>query len=64
MGAPDGNSYIYPGDTLILYGRKAALIELDARPEGTAGEQAHQKAIATQQQIEQEQNYSDRLTFP
>ena len=49
---------------MIVYGRKAALMELDARPEGTAEEQAHQQAIATQQRIEQEQNHSDHLTFP
>ena len=31
IGAPYGNTCIYPGDTLIVYGRKAALIELDVR---------------------------------
>ena len=60
IGAPYGNTCIHPGDTLIVYGRKAALIELDVRPQGTEGEQAHQQAIAVQQQIEQEQINYDR----
>lgn len=60
IGAPYGNTHIYPGDILIVYGRKAALIELDVRPQGLEGEQAHQRAIAIQQQIECEQNNYDR----
>ncbi|MGF1588961.1 MAG: TrkA C-terminal domain-containing protein [Pleurocapsa sp.] len=59
IGAPYGDTCIYPGDTLIVYGRKAALVELDARPEGIEGEQAHQQAIAIQKQIEQNQSKSD-----
>ena len=59
LGAPYGDTYVCPGDTLILYGRKTALIELDVRQEGAAGEKAHQEAIATQQQIEQTQSDFD-----
>ncbi len=59
IGAPCGNTCIYPGDTLIIYGRKAALVELDVRFEGIEGEQAHQKAVVIQQQIEQQQNNYD-----
>ena len=59
LGAPYGDTYICPRDTLILYGRKTALIELDMRTEGAAGEKAHQEAIATQQQIEQAQSGFD-----
>lgn len=55
IGAPYGDTYIYPRDTLILYGRKAALMELDLRREGIVGEQAHRDAIATQQRIIEEQ---------
>ena len=56
IGAPYGESWIYPGDTLVVYGRKAALMELDVRLEGEEGEEAHQKAVAVQQRIQQEQN--------
>ena len=61
IGTPYGDSCIYPGDTLIVYGRKAALVELDVRPEGIKGEQAHQKAVVIQQKIQQQQNnYSNQ----
>ncbi|WP_319418614.1 hypothetical protein [Pleurocapsa sp. FMAR1] len=43
IGAPYGDTCIYPGDILIVYERKAALVELDVRLEGIEGEQAHQK---------------------
>ena len=59
LGAPYGDTYVCPGDTLILYGRKTALMELELRQEGFAGEKAHQHAIATHQQIEKEQRKSD-----
>lgn len=59
IGAPYGDTCIYPGDTLIVYGRKAALIELDVRLKGIEGEQAHQKAAAIQQLIQQKQNNYD-----
>ena len=60
VGAPYGDTQINPQDTLILYGRKAALMELDLRKEGIVGEQAHQQAIATQQIIVGEQQDRDR----
>ena len=61
IGTPYGNTYIYPGDTLIVYGRRAALVELDVRDEGIEGEQAHQKAVVIQQKIQQQQNnYSNQ----
>ena len=56
IGAPYGNTCIYPEDTLIVYGRKAALVELDVRPQGIEGEQAHQKAVLIQRKIQQRQN--------
>lgn len=59
IGAPHGETYICPGDLLIMYGRRAALMELDVRHEGIAGNQAHQDAIAAQQQIENEQDLQD-----
>ena len=56
IGTPYGDNCICPGDTLIVYGRKAALIELDVRLDDIEGEQAHQKAVVVQQQIQQQQN--------
>ena len=55
IGTPYGNTCIYPGDTLVVYGSKAALIELDVRSQGIEGDEAHQKAVALQK-IQHEQN--------
>ena len=60
LGTPSGDTCICSGDTLVVYGRKAALIELDVRPEGVEGDEAHQKAVVMQQQIQQQQNNYDK----
>lgn len=62
IGAPHGETYICPGDLLILYGRRAALMELDVRHEGFAGDQAHQDATVAQQQIENDQDLQDHYS--
>lgn len=59
IGAPHGNTCIYPEDTLIVYGCKMALIELNARHHGNEGDEAHRKAVAVQRQIEQQQSSHD-----
>ncbi len=45
IAAPKGSDRVNPGDTLILYGLIDDLDELDNRPAGEAGDQAHQRAI-------------------
>ncbi|MEN9216785.1 MAG: TrkA C-terminal domain-containing protein [Gloeomargarita sp. HHBFW_bins_162] len=64
IGAPQGSTIIYPGDMVILYGRLDAFNELDSRKAGSAGDQAHQEAIAHyQEQIQwenQRQNASPK----
>jgi hypothetical protein len=52
---------IHPGDVVILYGRLDAFSELDSRKAGSAGDQAHQEAIAPhkeQMRLESEQQNS------
>lgn len=46
VGAPHGQTKIYEGDTLLLYGRESALEELDYRPDTPSGDQAHRQAVA------------------
>jgi len=61
LGTPYGDTCIYPGDTLVVYGRKTALVELDVRPEGIEGDEAHQKAVVIQRQIQRQQsNYNNK----
>jgi hypothetical protein len=60
IGAPKGDTCIYPGDRLILYGRAKNLTELDARQADQAGEAAHQDAMAEQRRVLSKQEQDDR----
>ncbi len=62
IGVPTGDTEVYAGDTLIVYGRTQSLKELDRRRGGMAGDAAHERAIdeergrmARQKQQETEQ---------
>lgn len=60
MGAPKGKTSIKPEDTLILYGRASLLSELDDRPANIWGEEAHQNAMAEQQDVLQNQDEQEK----
>jgi hypothetical protein len=60
VGAPKGATRIYPKDTLILYGRLPVLNQLDERQADWVGEQAHQQAVANQQQVLREQDKQEQ----
>ena len=62
IGAPYGETCVYPGDTIVVYGRKSALVELETRPQGIEGERAHQEAVAIQRHVESKQLRRDRKT--
>jgi len=44
-GAPRGHSVLNPEDTVILYGRAEHLADIDARPGGHRGDEAHREAV-------------------
>ena len=48
VGGPKGDTDIYPGDMLIVYGRAEKLRELDARRADRAGDEAHDRAVSEQ----------------
>jgi len=60
IGAPTGRTKIAENDTMILYGRQEALVELDRRRTGLRGDSAHKKAIAQQKAVVEEQNKQER----
>ena len=60
VGAPTGRTKIAENDTMILYGRQEALVELDRRRAGLRGDSAHKKAIAQQKAVVKEQNKQER----
>jgi K+/H+ antiporter YhaU regulatory subunit KhtT len=49
IGAPQAQTEIYEGDTLLLYGRGDALKKLGRRPTDAAGEAEHREAVEEQQ---------------
>lgn len=61
VGTPRGETALFTGDRLIVYGREKAIDELRHRPPGYRGEAAHEQAVEDcerereKQQIEQEQ---------
>ena len=60
IGAPTGKTRIYEKDSMILYGRQEALVELDRRRTGHTGDNAHKKAVAKQQTVVKEQTQQER----
>ena len=60
VGAPTGKTRVYENDTMILYGQQDALVELDRRRTGHAGDKAHEKAVAKQQVVVKEQTQQEK----
>lgn len=52
LGAPNGETVVHPGDTLILYGRSPALDRLDRRRKGAEGDREHEEASREQEGVE------------
>jgi uncharacterized protein with PhoU and TrkA domain len=46
VGTPRGDDDVNAGDTLVLYGRRRRIAELDERRHGAEGERAHALAVA------------------
>ena len=59
LGSPGGDTVIHGSDTMILYGRAAALQELDSREKGHSGDLKHEKAVGEQKNIEQQEKKLD-----
>lgn len=62
VGVPRGETQIYPGDTLVIYGREKAIYSLGKRSSDSDGETAHQQAVDKQKrenaiQARQEKKY-------
>jgi uncharacterized protein with PhoU and TrkA domain len=60
LGAPRGTAEIMPGDTLILYGPRTNLEDLDRRRSGHGGNWAHVRAVEEHQQIKTEEASLER----
>jgi len=60
VGGPKGETEIYPGDTLVVYGRDDKLRELDSRRADISGDEAHKRALTGQQRDMEEQDRRER----
>lgn len=56
VGVPSKETEIFPGDTVILYGRSKTLKELDKRRADARGEAAHQEAKSQQKKHKERQD--------
>ena len=45
VGVPIDGTPILPGDSIVIYGHKPRLTELDSRKTGLAGNEAHDHAV-------------------
>lgn len=52
LGAPRGQTKLVAGDTVIMYGRRDVLADLDERRAGSGGNLDHEKAVDKQRQVE------------
>lgn len=59
IGGPRGDTEIYNGDTLILYGRVEKLQELNRRRADAAGDRAHERAVSEQKKHIDDQDRRD-----
>jgi hypothetical protein len=59
LGAPKGSTKIFPEDTLVLYGRLAALEALDKRRKDSHGDREHTRAVIEQQSVANREQQRD-----
>lgn len=64
LGAPRGDTPIEPGDTLTLYGSGPRLAELDRRPAGPEGDEAHAQAVADHRVVLNAEAFADPARNP
>jgi len=59
VGAPRGRYRMHAGDTLVLYGKRPCLHELESRLGGSAGDAAHEQAKHEHERELREQDIED-----
>lgn len=58
LGVPTKYTRIEPGDTVILYGRDGRFAELTSRESGAGGDDAHERAVANQHDVADQETES------
>lgn len=60
LGAPGRDTYVFPGDTLILYGGASSFEDLTKRSPGAEGDEAHVRAVGRQREVVSEERKQDQ----
>lgn len=60
LGAPDGETKIENGDSLIIYGRAEGLQKLESRSKGSGGNKEHKSMIKEQKKVRKQEKQEDR----
>ncbi len=60
IGTPSGETVVAAGDTLVMYGRAAALDRIDQRRKGWEGDKAHREAVAEQRALSRKEQEEAR----
>lgn len=55
VGAPDAQTRLFPGDTVVLYGQDQVIDELNTRQRGPAGDSQHERSQTRHASLVQEQ---------
>jgi hypothetical protein len=63
IGAPQGDSVIRAGDTLLLYGKVSFMEALDRRQKGLLGDIEHEAAVKEQKKEEERERREDPETY-
>lgn len=61
LGAPQGDTKVVPGDVLVLYGRAAAVAEIDERRCDIHGDQQHAEAVAEHNAVQEKERETDEV---
>jgi hypothetical protein len=60
IGGPNGDSEIFAGDTLILYGKAETLSDLDKRRNDIQGQHSHDRAVERHKQSQEHEQRKDQ----
>lgn len=61
LGSPRGETLLYPGDELILYGREERIRSLSSRRAGAKGDGEHREAVRDQRKMEGKRSESKEM---
>lgn len=59
IGGPNGDTEVFPGDTVVLYGKAEILGNLVKRRDNPEGEKAHQEAVEKHQEHQESEKQKD-----